>query len=72
MKIKCDGMTNAYRMCRGLNLGRLHSAYRAVRFLLTRRTGPYKVDLSRGFKVPPEQIAATDNPAISLLLIKEQ
>lgn len=49
MLIRCNGAQHAYDTCRSFGLGRFAALYRAVRYLLTGRTGRYVI-----FWRPPE------------------
>lgn len=53
MLIRGHNAAHAYKVCRSLNLGKLHSLYRAARYLLTGRTGKYKINWGRRLTATP-------------------
>jgi hypothetical protein len=44
MLIGSRSLANTYRICRSLGAGRLHSLYRVMRYLLTGRSGKFRVN----------------------------
>lgn len=48
MQIRAKGVTSAWKTCRSFGLGWWHSLYRSARFLVTGRTGKYRIKWNRG------------------------